>query len=82
MSARGTVLVESKFLFATPICSIRTYQLTTSLSYAETRLILARLFYYFDLELADPDQDWFGAQKAYLVWDAPALNMYLKPVVR
>jgi cytochrome P450 len=53
-----------------------------NLSYAETRLILARFIYNFDFQLADPSQDWFSRQKAYLVWDPPPLYVLLKPVVK
>ncbi|KAI0009516.1 cytochrome P450 ClCP1 [Xylariaceae sp. FL0662B] len=53
-----------------------------NLSYAETRLILARLVYNFDMKLSENSKDWIGVQKAYLVWDPPALNVYLTPVRR
>ncbi|PWY93641.1 P450 monooxygenase [Aspergillus sclerotioniger CBS 115572] len=53
-----------------------------NLTYAEIRLILARLVYNFDLELCETSKDWIGVQKAYLVWDPPSLNVRLVPAVR
>ncbi|KAF2969310.1 hypothetical protein GQX73_g4253 [Xylaria multiplex] len=49
-----------------------------NLAYAEMRLILAKLIFNFDLTLADDSRDWLVGQKAYTVWDKPALNVYLK----
>ncbi|TGJ85791.1 hypothetical protein E0Z10_g3011 [Xylaria hypoxylon] len=53
-----------------------------NLAYAEMRLILAKLVYNFDMSLAEDSRNWLRGQKAYTVWDKPALNVYLKPVVR
>lgn len=50
-----------------------------SLAYAEMRTILARLLFNFDLELAEPEQDWMN-QKVFFLWTKPALNVYLTPV--
>ena len=43
------------------------------------RLICARVLYKFDIELAPEAKDWLKVQKAYSVWDKPALPIYLKP---
>lgn len=51
----------------------------SSLAYAEMRLISARILYKFDIELAPGAEDWMQSQKAYSVWDKPALPIYLKP---
>ncbi|KAI0836314.1 cytochrome P450 [Hypoxylon sp. FL0890] len=51
-----------------------------NLAYAEMRLILARILYKFDIELAPGSEDWMKNQKFYSLWDKPALPMYLKPV--
>ncbi|KAI4861513.1 putative cytochrome P450 [Hypoxylon rubiginosum] len=51
-----------------------------NLAYAETRLILARLVYNFDMSLAADSDHWLHNQKAYIVWDKPPLNVHLKPV--
>lgn len=51
---------------------------TYSLAYAEMRLILAKVLFNFDMELADKEVDWW-AQKAYLLWDKPPLEVYLTP---
>ena len=42
------------------------------------RLILAKMVYNFDMELADPDVDWLD-QKATTVWVKPPLDVYLTP---
>ncbi|KAI1166340.1 cytochrome P450 [Nemania serpens] len=53
-----------------------------NLAYAEMRLVLAKLVFNFDLSLADDSREWLKDQKAFTVWDKPALNIHLKPVVR
>ncbi|KAK7746695.1 hypothetical protein SLS53_001882 [Cytospora paraplurivora] len=50
-----------------------------NLAYAEMRTILARLLFNFDMELADPEQDWLD-QKVFFLWTKPPLNVYLTPV--
>ncbi|TPX17045.1 uncharacterized protein E0L32_012302 [Thyridium curvatum] len=57
----------------------RVTNLFPSLAYAEMRLILAKILYNFDMRLADPNFNWLD-QKAYLLWNKPALNVYLTPV--
>lgn len=52
--------------------------LLKSLAYAEMRLILAKLLYNFDMELADKDVNWMD-QKAYFLWDKPPLGVYFTP---
>lgn len=49
-----------------------------SLAYAEMRLILAKVVYNFDMELADKETDWLR-QKAYTLWEKPPLPVYLTP---
>ncbi|KAI1387748.1 cytochrome P450 [Hypoxylon trugodes] len=51
-----------------------------NLAYAEMRLILARILYRFDIELAPEARDWVKRQKIYTLWDKPELPVYLKPV--
>ncbi|KAL7627061.1 hypothetical protein AAE478_003837 [Parahypoxylon ruwenzoriense] len=51
-----------------------------NLAYAEMRLILARILYRFDIELAPEAGDWLKRQKIYALWDRPELPVYLKPV--
>ena len=51
------------------------------LAYVEMRVILARLLWNFDLELANKDDDWLD-QKAFLAWDKKPLMVNLKPVKR
>jgi hypothetical protein len=42
------------------------------------RLILAKVLFNFDMELADKGVDWI-TQKAYFLWDKPPLEVYLTP---
>jgi hypothetical protein len=44
------------------------------------RLILAKILFNFDMELADKDQKWLD-QKIYLLWQKQALSVYLTPRV-
>lgn len=53
-----------------------------NLAYAEMRLILARIVYAFDIQLSEGSKDWLGRQKNYILWEKPALDVYLKPVSR
>lgn len=53
-----------------------------NLAYAEMRLIVARILYRFDVELAPEAKDWLRTQKVYTLWDKPELPMYLKPAKR
>lgn len=50
-----------------------------NLAYAEMRTILARLLFNFDMELVDPQVDWFD-QKVFFLWTKLPLNVYLTPV--
>ncbi|KAI6554314.1 hypothetical protein MCOR03_007395 [Pyricularia oryzae] len=50
-----------------------------NLAYAEMRLILAKILFNFDIELADKEKDWID-HKSYVLWDKPALDIYLTPV--
>lgn len=53
--------------------------LLRSLAYAEMRLILARIIWNFDMQLVNPQEDWIGMGKTYLIWKKPPLNVYLHP---
>ncbi|CAK7201696.1 hypothetical protein SEUCBS139899_004405 [Sporothrix eucalyptigena] len=49
-----------------------------NLAFAEARLVMAQVLYNFDLSLAEPeDKDWLD-QKAYVIWDTPAMRVFLK----
>ncbi|GKT87518.1 trichothecene C-15 hydroxylase [Colletotrichum tofieldiae] len=50
-----------------------------NLAYAEMRLILARIIWNFDLELAPESQSWASSQKIFFFWDKPPLWVYFKP---
>lgn len=61
------------------------YKLSTnnifSLVHAQSRLILARIFFLFDIGLAESSRDWMN-QKHHILWDKPPLNVYLSEAVR
>jgi hypothetical protein len=46
------------------------------------RLILAKILFHFDLELVQPGQDWMSGQRVFALWEKPALEVRLTPVVR
>ncbi|KAK0639104.1 putative cytochrome P450 [Cercophora newfieldiana] len=51
-----------------------------NLAHAEMRLIIARLFFHFDLAPAG-DEDWLEKQKAYFLRSKTPLNVRVTPVV-
>ena len=52
-----------------------------TLAYAEMRLILARLLFAFDIELADAADVWdWGTQKTFIFWEKKPLNVRLSVV--
>ncbi|KAI0007222.1 cytochrome P450 [Xylariaceae sp. FL0662B] len=53
-----------------------------NLAYAEMRLILARVIYAFDVRLSDESKNWLDQQKNYILWEKPALDVYVTPVSR
>ncbi|KAH8788468.1 cytochrome P450 [Diaporthe sp. PMI_573] len=53
-----------------------------NLAYVEMRLILARVIWHFDLELAQESHGWAEKQKIFILWDKSPLMVHLKPVVR
>ncbi|KAL0935178.1 cytochrome p450 [Colletotrichum truncatum] len=53
-----------------------------NLAYVEMRIMLARIIWNFDIDLADDSQDWMKDQMIYVLWAKGALNVYLKPVLR
>ncbi|KAL9617345.1 MAG: hypothetical protein Q9160_007875 [Pyrenula sp. 1 TL-2023] len=53
-----------------------------NLAYAEMRLILSRMIFNFDMELANPDQDWIREQQANFLWNKGPLEVYLTPVTK
>lgn len=63
-------------------------RVVTSLAYAEMRLILARLLWNFDLELAVPEDpkakndNWIEKQEVYIIWNKVPLMVNLRPVSR
>ncbi|KAJ6027337.1 Trichothecene C-15 hydroxylase [Penicillium canescens] len=50
-----------------------------NLAYTEMRLILARIVWNFDLELAPNSIGWADNQKIFFFWNKPPLNVFMKP---
>ena len=44
-----------------------------SLALLELRLVLAKIFWKFDMRLLDDNLDWFTANKNYVFWEKPSL---------
>jgi cytochrome P450 len=53
-----------------------------SLAYAEMRLLLTKMLFHFDFELADESQDWYANMRAFMVWERMPLKVRLRPVQR
>jgi cytochrome P450 len=54
-----------------------------SLAYAEMRLVIARLIYAFDFQLADPSDTWdWGKQKTFIFWEKEPLKVMIRDAVR
>lgn len=46
------------------------------------RLILAKVLFYFDIELVDKENDWISGQKLFTLWEKPSLMVKLHPMQR
>ncbi|KAK3063410.1 hypothetical protein LTS18_000586 [Coniosporium uncinatum] len=53
-----------------------------NLAYAEMRLLLAKMLWHFDFELADPADEWYEGLKAFMLWEKDLLKVRLTPVER
>lgn len=53
-----------------------------SLAYAEMKLILAHLLWYFDMELGKESSDWVTGMTVCAVYQRPPLMIKLTPVTR
>ncbi|KAL2266734.1 hypothetical protein VTJ83DRAFT_6086 [Remersonia thermophila] len=53
-----------------------------NLAYIEMRLILARVLWSFDMQIADDSLDWMSKQRVFNLWEKGPLNVYLTPVKR
>lgn len=62
------------------ICLFILANLSSSLAYAEMRLILARVIFNFDMQIAEDSKGWMERQKVYLFWQKEPLNIHLTPV--
>ena len=47
------------------------------MAYAEIRLVLAKLIWNFDLELADNSDKWIDKAKSFLMWEKTPLPIHL-----
>ncbi|KAK1671248.1 cytochrome P450 [Colletotrichum godetiae] len=50
-----------------------------NLAYTEMRIILARIIWNFEMRLSHESRKWTDGQQAWVVWDKPALKVYLTP---
>ncbi|GKT51125.1 averantin hydroxylase [Colletotrichum spaethianum] len=50
-----------------------------AMAYAEMRLTMAKIMWHFDLELSEPELDWWNKQGTYLVWEKIPLMIQLRP---
>jgi cytochrome P450 len=50
------------------------------MAYAEMRLIIARILFNFDIELAPGAEDWIKRQQIFTLWQKPQLPVLLKAV--
>lgn len=51
----------------------------TSMAWQEIRLILAKVFYNFDVALSPESKLWTEDQKVYMTWDKPPLYCHFTP---
>ena len=49
-----------------------------SLALLELRLVLAKIFWKFDMQLMDDNLDWFKANKNYVFWEKPSLPVLFR----
>ncbi|GKT40464.1 trichothecene C-15 hydroxylase [Colletotrichum spaethianum] len=53
--------------------------LSSSLAYAEMRLILARIIWNFDMALDEASRGWDEKSQVYLLWEKGPVNVFLSP---
>jgi hypothetical protein len=46
------------------------------------RLVFAKIFFSFDLELVDKELEWLEGQKVLTLWDKPELMVRITPIER
>lgn len=51
----------------------------SSMAYAEMRMVIAKVLFNFDLELADKSEDWWRTQNTFFVWQKKPLMVKLTP---
>ncbi|KAK1086721.1 hypothetical protein LTR48_003269 [Friedmanniomyces endolithicus] len=79
---RGDASVKGRpHQYSEPVIENKTDEMK-SLANAETRLLLAKMLWHFDFELADPEDDWMASLKAFMVWERTALRIRLQAVER
>lgn len=50
-----------------------------NLAHAEIRVVVSRILYRFDYELAPNQENWHANQKCFMAWDKTPLILTLKP---
>lgn len=54
----------------------------SSLAYIEMRIILARVLWNFDMNIAEESVDWMSKQRIYNLWEKGPLMVHLTPAKR
>jgi hypothetical protein len=63
------------------VCLFLDFAYCHSLTYAETKLILTKVLWHFDLELCKESENWPEGKRVWLLWERGPL-MVKPPVVR
>ena len=45
----------------------------------QMKVVVASMFFLFDMELLNPQQDWEGESKTYMTWSNAPLMVSIKP---
>lgn len=72
-------LVESKSLYRDKPFDNRVTEVACSFALMEVNLILAKLFWKYDMELVNQSLDWEGQSKVHVMWSKPELRIRFHP---
>lgn len=57
-------------------------RISPSLAYAETRAVLARMVWNFDMKLHPESEGWLDRQKTYTTWQKDEMKVEITPRAR
>jgi hypothetical protein len=67
-------------MFNFPLVSFQTLTISLSLAYLEMRMVLAKLFWSYDITWFNQDEVvWERDTKGYTLWEKPDLRVELSP---